>query len=408
MISINKFTIKSLYIILLLSLIFGVEKKSSKDIQEDIDNKTHSLNHLRSEIKKIEEKLIKTNIKAISTTEILIDLENKILLTEKLIQTLNREEKYIANEIQISEIQITKMDERLFNLKEKLKKRLLYLYINGRPSFLETILLSNDWNSAIYRIKYLNVLSDYEQDLRSEIKLVLSEIKSKREKRIKELEYKKSLLREREKENVNLSIDKANREKLLRDIKEDKINLEEEHDKKISIVTEMEKLIKKLYADKIASKKREEELERIRASQNLITKDNFENMKGKLLWPVNGYISSPFGQIRNPETGSYTENVGIDIQAPVGTKVKSILDGVVSTITYIRGHGNIVIVDHGGGFSTVYAKLDNILIKENEYIQMGNPIAVIAEPEDGGKSRIHFEIWGNQKKLNPEIWLMKK
>ena len=170
----------------------------------------------------------------------------------------------------------------------------------------------------------------------------------------------------------------------------------------------MEKLIKKLYADKIASTKREEELERIRAAQNLITKDNFENMKGKLLWPVNGTIISPFGQIRNPETGSYTENVGIDIQAPIGTEVKSILDGVVSTITYIRGHGNIVIVDHGGGFSTVYAKLDNILIKENEYIQIGNPIAYIAEPEDGGKSRIHFEIWGNQKKLNPEIWLIKK
>lgn len=408
MISINRFTIPFFKIILLLSLIFGNEEKSSKDIQKDIDNKTLSLNHLRNEVKKIQEKLVQTNIQAISTTEILIDLENKILLTEKLIQTLNREEKYIANEIQTSEIQISKMDKRLSNLKAKLKKRLLYLYINGRPSFLETILLSNDWNSAIYRIKYLNVLSDHEQDLRSEIKLVLSEMKSTRERRIKELEYKKSLLRERERENINLSADKANRKKLLKKIKEDKINLEAEHDKKISIVTEMEKLIKKLYADKIASKKREEELERIRAAQNLITKDNFENMKGKLLWPVNGTIISPFGQIRNPETGSYTENVGIDIQAPIGTEVKSILDGVVSTITYIRGHGNIVIVDHGGGFSTVYAKLDNILIKENEYIQIGNPIAYIAEPEDGGKSRIHFEIWGNQKKLNPEIWLIKK
>ena len=101
-----------------------------------------------------------------------------------------------------------------------------------------------------------------------------------------------------------------------------------------------------LYINKKASKKREKELEAIRARKNKSTTGNFSKMKGKLSWPVEGRIISKFGTIRNPDTGTITENVGIDIQASSGTKVKSVLDGVVSTITYIRGHGNIVIIDY--------------------------------------------------------------
>ena len=85
-------------------------------------------------------------------------------------------------------------------------------------------------------------------------------------------------------------------------------------------------------------------------------------------WPVEGIITGKFGTTRNPNTGVVTDNVGVDIQIKNGTPVKSVLDGVVSRITYIRGHGNIIIIDHGGGFSTVYAKIDNITVHENEYI----------------------------------------
>jgi septal ring factor EnvC (AmiA/AmiB activator) len=88
--------------------------------------------------------------------------------------------------------------------------------------------------------------------------------------------------------------------------------------------------------------------------------------------------------------------------------VTSVLDGVVSTITYIRGHGNVVIIDHGGGFSTVYAQIDEIKVHENEYVQMGNAIASVANPENNDIARLHFEVWGNQQKLNPEHWLIRQ
>tara|TARA_B100000029_G_scaffold17770_1_gene18139 strand:- start:2713 stop:3903 length:1191 start_codon:yes stop_codon:yes gene_type:complete len=393
---------------LLLSFPFGNDDKSSKEIQQDINIRNRELNTLRNEIKNIEERLIDKNKEATQNTEILIDLTNKISLTEKLIRSLGREEKNISNIIQNIDFQIDELEKHLIELKNKLIKRLQYLYIHGRQGALETILSSSNWNSAIYKIKYLDILSKHEQKIRKEMNETLHSLELKKTKRKNELNQKNNLLKEKKKESNKLEDDKKNRNKILNAIKIEKNKLEKNRQEKAQLVVEMEKLIKKLYSDKNAMKKREEELARIRSMQKLSTTGNFEKMKGKLPWPIQGRIISNFGIIKNQETGTVTENVGIDIKASSGSKVKSVLDGVVSTITFIRGHGNIVIIDHGGGFSTVYAHIDKINVIENEYVQIGDEFAVVASPNSGGTAKLHFEVWGNQKKLNPVKWLVAK
>ena len=383
-------------------------EKSSKDIQKDIDSRKTQLQSLRNEIKDIEDKLHRKNKEAISNTEILLSLENKIVLTEKLIRSLNKEERYINGLIQTTEKQIHEMETLLAKLKKQLTQRLQYLYVHGRPTILETVLLAEDWNNAIYRIKYLDVLAEYEKILRQKMKQTLVELSDEKIKLVIERNRKTSLLNEKKNEGANLERDKQKRKNILASIKRDKDELEASRSTKTQVISEMEALIKKLYSDKAAMKKREEELARIRAERNKATTGNFAKMKGKLPWPVQGPIIRKFGTSRNPNTGVVTENVGIDIQANSGAFVKSVLDGVVSTITYIRGHGNIIIIDHGGGFSTVYAQIDKITVHENEYVQKGNAIASVVKAEDGSVSKLHFEVWGNQNKLNPEIWLIRQ
>jgi septal ring factor EnvC (AmiA/AmiB activator) len=402
----------SLLIIPLLIFIFSNQlwsgEKSSKDIQKDIDSRKTQLQSLRNEIKDIEDKLHRKNKEAISNTEILLSLENKIVLTEKLIRSLNKEERYINGLIQTTEKQIHEMETLLAKLKKQLTQRLQYLYVHGRPTILETVLLAEDWNNAIYRIKYLDVLAEYEKILRQKMKQTLIELSDEKIKLVIERNRKTSLLNEKKNEGANLKRDKQKRKNILASIKRDKDELEASRSTKTQVISEMEALIKKLYSDKAAMKKREEELARIRAERNKATTGNFAKMKGKLPWPVQGPIIRKFGTSRNPNTGVVTENVGIDIQANSGAFVKSVLDGVVSTITYIRGHGNIIIIDHGGGFSTVYAQIDKITVHENEYVQKGNAIASVVKAEDGSVSKLHFEVWGNQNKLNPEIWLIRQ
>ena len=380
-------------------------EKTSKDIQKDIDSRKTELQSLRNDIRDIEERLHLKNKEAISNTEILLSLENKINLTEKLIRSLNKEEHYINGLIHATEKQIGDMETLLAKLKNQLTQRLQYLYIHGRPTILETVLLADDWNNAIYRIKYLDVLAEYEKILRQEMKQTLVELSDGKNKLIFERNRKTNLLNEKKKEGSNLEQDKKERTNILSIIKRDKSKLEKSRSTKTQIITEMEVLIKKLYTDKEAMKKREAELARIRAEQNRATTGNFAKMKGRLPWPVQGQIIGKFGISRNPETGVVIENVGIDIKAKSGTPVKSVLDGVVSTITYIRGYGNLIIIDHGGGFSTVYAQIDDISVHENEYVQKGSTIATVVNPENNNPEILHFEVWGNQQKLNPQIWL---
>ena len=402
----------SLLITPLLIFIFSNQlwsgEKSSKDIQKDIDSRKTQLQSLRNEIKNIEDKLHRKNKEAISNTEILLSLENKIVLTEKLIRSLNKEERYINGLIQTTEKQIHEMETLLAKLKKQLTQRLQYLYVHGRPTILETVLLAEDWNNAIYRIKYLDVLAEYEKILRQKMKQTLIELSDEKIKLVIERNRKTSLLNEKKNEGANLKRDKQKRKNILASIKRDKDELEASRSTKTQVISEMEALIKKLYSDKAAMKKREEELARIRAERNKATTGNFAKMKGKLPWPVQGPIIRKFGTSKNSNTGVVTENVGIDIQANSGAFVKSVLDGVVSTITYIRGHGNIIIIDHGGGFSTVYAQIDKITVHENEYVQKGNAIASVVKAEDDSVSKLHFEVWGNQNKLNPEIWLIRQ
>ena len=397
---------KILCAFLLISVNFA--ERSSSDIQKDIDSKKDKISTLRQEIEDVEKGIIKKTQEAISTTEILIDLENKITLTEKLIRSLAREERFVASMIYDTQERIRRKKAYLTGLKEKLTLRLQHLYKHGKSSFLKTIISADNWNEAIYRIKYLDILTKHELELRQELQDALTELDIEEKKLARELTKNRRIQSDKEIENSRLETDKKRRKKYLNKVNNQKSTLEDNLKQKQRMIAEIESLINKLFNDKSSMKKREDELVRIRAMQNRATSGNFAKMKGKLPWPVQGKIISRFGNQKNRKLNTITENVGIEIQAAVGTPVITVLDGVISIITYIRGHGNIIIVDHGGGFSTVYAQIENIQVNENEYIQAGDRLAKIASNGTSRNGKLHFEVWGNQQKLNPEHWLTNK
>ena len=134
-------------------------------------------------------------------------------------------------------------------------------------------------------------------------------------------------------------------------------------------------------------------------------------MKGKLKWPLSGKIINKYGTTTNREWNTVTENIGINIKATKGNGVYSVLDGVVSVITYMRNYGNTIIISHGDGFYSVYANIENILFNEGDYIYSNAGIATVSNAENplvATDYYLHFEIWKDETHLNPELWLQKK
>ena len=259
----------------------------------------------------------------------------------------------------------------------------------------------------MFRIKYLQILNEYEKDIKKRINININNLKSEKNILQKEKNRKKYLLEEKNKEFINLENDKNLKKNYLKNIKSQKKSLENELKTKKANMAKIEGIIKELFKDKEKIKQREQELAEIRAKQNKSTSGNFAKMKGKLPWPTTGNIVEKFGMQNNNELNTVYENIGIDIETVTNAPVYSVLDGVVTAITYIRDYGNVVIIDHGAKYYTVYSNINNITVSENEYISSNHKIANVSK-NSMDKNILHFEIWENQKKLNPQIWLTKK
>ena len=156
-------------------------------------------------------------------------------------------------------------------------------------------------------------------------------------------------------------------------------------------------------------RKRLEELARRRkvSIEDLVIDADFASFKGNLVWPTVGKVVSRFGKRKHPTLKTITENSGIDIRVKEGTEVVSVLTGRVTSITWIRGFGNTVIIDHGRGYYSVYTHLSEIYVTPNETVATGQRIASVGETGSLEGSELHFEIWHNREKQNPLHWLKK-
>jgi septal ring factor EnvC (AmiA/AmiB activator) len=129
---------------------------------------------------------------------------------------------------------------------------------------------------------------------------------------------------------------------------------------------------------------------------------SFAANRGRLPWPVPGFISDGFGT-KEVLKNVYQENQGVDIQTNAGSQVKTVYDGVVMDVTNMGVMRNVVFVQHGD-FYTVYAKLKNVNVRPGQKLKARETIGVVATDGDG-VSEVNFQIWKNTSKLNPESWL---
>ena len=402
------YKIKLLTIILFSTLL--IAEKSSLDIQNDINKKNTELKKLTNEITKVE-KLINNKSKEEQLSNDLIEqINNKISLTEKLIKTLNDEENYLIKLIYKAEEQIAVKEEEQFKLQNQLKNRVRYLYKYGKENLISQLIQSEDWNKIIYRTKYLEILNEYDEIIKKRIHKNIKELKN--EKTILKIKKnsKKKLIQNKNIEFKNLENEKSRKKIYLKKIQDQKDELRRNLELKKNMIAKVGNIIQKLYSDKNKAQKREEEIAKRRQEKNKPTSGNFAKMKGKLDWPTNGKIVGKFGKTTNANTNIVTENIGIDILTSKNEKVYSVLDGIVLAITYITNFGDLIIVDHGSGYFTVYSNLKDIKVYENQYIDANTYLAQVAKGSNfdyPNQAVFNFQVWSNEKKVDPEIWLKK-
>mgnify|MGYP001000386065 CR=1 FL=1 len=125
----------------------------------------------------------------------------------------------------------------------------------------------------------------------------------------------------------------------------------------------------------------------------------------KMIWPVSGTVSSGFGK-----RGKRAYHAGIDIPMPKGTSIKAAKDGVVKQVVSVktrgfRGYGNVILLDHGKGISTLYAHCHTVKVKQGQRVRQGETIATVGRTGRATTNHLHFEVRLNGKPVNPVPYL---
>ena len=375
-----------------------------RDYNNELRYQNKAINALKNEIEQLRSKIKKTESRERSTARRISSLDEEIALTSRLVQSLKREEKKTRSRITRLKEDLLKNENELEILRVRYEQRVVNSYLKGRITDLERVFSSTTWRQAMYRTHYLKIISDIEKKMTKQIEKLLIGISQQKLELEAALRENLILKRDKEKQVSSYRNMRINREQELSRIRFDKKAMALYVNEKEAGLKQLENIIKKILEDRA----RFEREERIRQQQQALKTKSFSALKGRLPWPANGRIIAKFGRQWNPKLKTTTENPGIDIKGQPGSAIRAIIGGVVTTITYIRGYGTTIIIDHGGGFYTVYSHVTNIQTNVDSEVRNGDVIAYMGDSGSINGSKLHFEIWGKGQKLNPELWLSKK
>ena len=383
---------------------FVFPQENRRDFDTELDYQSEAINKVRKEIEETRRRIKSEKKKEKSTARRLANIDKEISLTDKLYTQLKQELGKTETKIDKLSTAIQANERQLEILRDRYAARVVQMYKKGTLADIEKLLSSTSWRQAVYRAKYMGIISDVDQKTQNKIKSLLIDIGRQRIGLESSYRNKVRLKKDQEKSKVTLRASRKKRQRELDKIRNNQSELTNYLDEKQAGMQELESLLKKIRQEKSSY----DRANRIRKQQAALKTQTFGKLKGQLPWPATGRVVKRFGRTWNSERKTTTENPGIDIKGKPGSPIRSVIGGIITTITYIRGYGTTIIIDHGGGFYTVYSHVTNVETNEESEVKAGDIIAYMGEAGTIDGSKLHFEIWGHGQKLNPEKWLMKR
>jgi septal ring factor EnvC (AmiA/AmiB activator) len=403
---------------------------------------------IQKQIEDVKQSLDETKRNRKQTLGQLALLQRKLRLREAAIQNINAQVNLIQNDMNQSWRDILSLRKELDTLKKQYEESVVYAYKNrSNYDFLNFIFSAASFNDAVKRVAYLKSYRAYREERaqnigRTQILLQdkISGLKVKREEKdvvLKKQNKEKEVLEDEKKEKDQFVSNLKSRE---RELQKD-LAIKKRQDGKLqaalqaAIKRETAKAVaeeKKRIADTKAnsikgeSSKPSENNAGVATKPNantsspakkvsalaatpegMIISENFEKNKGRLPWPVEvGHVSLPFGVYEIQDIHVKSNNPGITIETQVGTSVKAIFDGEVSSVFNIEGT-SVVLLRHGKYF-TSYSNLASANVSKGDKVKAGQAIGKAGENSDG-TGEIQLIIMNDENRnLNPEQWLRRK
>ena len=338
-----------------------------KDLQEQLQQSNEELEEVQSQLSE--------NLQQIEK------LDEKIRESENKIEELDVQVKTLQEEISNIQSQLDVAEKNYEKQKDIMEKRLIAIYEAGDTKYLDVLLNSSNISEFLSNYYLITEIASVDKELLDEVESEKKEIELSKQKLEKNQESLATALQTQTKTATVLQNTKALRENYISRLSDEEKAKQAQIDEMTQQYEDVNNQILEL------------------AKQGLDT----AYIGGVLAWPVPGYtkITSNYGMRVHPITGQYKLHTGVDISAPMGANFVAANDGIVTKAGYNSAYGNMVIIDHGGGISTLYAHGSEILVTVGQTVKRNEAILKVGSTGYSTGPHAHFEVRINGVVTNP-------
>jgi septal ring factor EnvC (AmiA/AmiB activator) len=374
---------------------------NNKDHQQPIKKDGHQQGQIKSlthEKKEIAQQIIKQKKAYKQATEkekdIIQELDQvgrKLNQSKRQLASLDSEIKTIDKKISSAQDKGQQLLKKIAETEKYVSKRIVSLYKLKRLGASQIFYHADSFSEIFSSYKYLEYILTYDNQFRSKLladkkrlETVFNDLRDKRIQKEKMLKRISSIYHDRKRQ-------KLERSKILKNIQSQKgmlaramNSLKQSADNLDQTIADIQKSIEK--------NKRQ-------------TSIVFNKMKAKLRLPVKGKVINQFGSHTHPKLGLSNPQNGLYIVAEIGEPIKAVCPGRVLYADWFKGYGNMIIIDHGDSYYTVYAHADEIFKHKGDVVEQGEVVGTLGDTGSMMGPGLYFEVRHHGKPINPIKWL---
>lgn len=382
--------------ILAVGILLGGQALSVPSYADDLDDQVQDLQG-QIDSSRIEQENWQQVIEDVSAK--LKQIQADLDAANARLQGIRNKQAEINAQIVQTQNEIVKMEAYLKTRQNVLNRRVRAIYMHGQLNYLEVILGANSFSDFANRVELLKrvIRSDY--NLILEIQKQKAAIEAKKAQLEEDKRQLDALAAEAEKTQQEIAAKKAEQQKVLDAAKQNKAAAAQMEQDLNSQLASVKNLIQQRLAAAEAARQAAQQASEDEGGGG--SDDNYVQGTGAMGWPCSGPITSPFGYRTHPIFGTTIFHAGIDIGVDYGTPIHAADSGVVVYAGWISGYGNAVIIDHGGGISTLYGHNQSLAVSEGQSVSKGAVVAYAGSTGNSTGPHCHFEVDVNGSPVNP-------
>lgn len=396
--------------VLLAGLFISVFATPSSEIKEDIKDLEEKAEEIEKERKRLQEELNSTNAEMSSTARQKAVLDQEIELNRQEVENINAQLRQYNLLIATKQTELDDLQTEQEEMLARYKNRIRAMQEQGDISYWAVIFNAKSFSQMLNRLAMVEEIAKTDKRMMEELRVIAAEVLTAKE----DLAAEKVAVEEKKVElaaaEEALAEKRVEADKLLVKLKEEADKLAEEEKKYEDLENELADEIGRLEKEYTEALRKEQEQANQNNNNNSGNSGSSGNGSGQsFLYPLpascGSWMTSPYGTRWHPIWQEYRFHNGVDLAANTGTPIYASKSGTVTTAKFAYSWGYYVVINHGDGFSTLYAHMTHYTVSKGDRVSRGEVIGYVGSTGNSTGAHLHFTMYKNGSTVDPMAYV---